>query len=258
LLEKIYKFRIVRMLVPRFIKNIRRGFKVRLNAERFGIEQFLQAASIDIQPSSRLLNAGAGEGQYKAFFESCRYESTDITTGFSSADHRLSYLSDLHHMPIQDNTYDVIVNNQVLEHVEFPQRVINEFYRVLRPGGQLILTAPQAWGIHMAPHHYYNFTRYGLESLFNNADLEIKSISPLGGVFWNLAKIISKLPKSIIGEYRCPKKTKALILLYPFYLFFKPLCEYVIPFIFFYLDRIDTNQRWTIGYACHCQKRAIT
>jgi SAM-dependent methyltransferase len=244
------------MLVPEFIKKIRRGVKMRLNAERFGIEHFLQAAAThQIQPSSRLLNAGAGEGHYRVFFDSCLYESTDITTGFSNGDHRLSYLSDLHYIPVRNNTYDVIVNNQVLEHVEFPQRVIEEFYRVLKPGGQLFLTAPQSWGIHMAPHHYYNFTRYGLESLFNNANLEIKSISPLGGVFWNLAKIISKLPKGIISGYRRSKNTKALVMLYPFYLLSKPLCEYIIPFVFFYLDRIDNSRGWTIGYACHCQKR---
>jgi len=245
------------MLVPEFVKKIIRAFRIRLNAERFGIVQFLQTSALNIQPSSRLLNAGAGGGEYKVFFDHCRYESTDITSEYNRDDYHLSYLSDLHHMPIQNNAYDVIVNNQVLEHVEFPQQVIDEFSRVLKPGGQLFLTAPQSWGIHMAPHHYYNFTRYGLESLFKNANFEIKSIAPIGGVFWNLAKIISKLPTSIISGHRQHVNSKMLILLYPFYVISKPLCEYVIPLVFFYLDRIDVSQGWTIGYLCHCQKRSI-
>ncbi|MGR3301659.1 MAG: class I SAM-dependent methyltransferase [Candidatus Scalindua sp.] len=204
------------------------------------------------------MNTGAGGAGYKIFFDHCRYESTDITIGFSKTDDCLSYLSDLHHMPIQDSTYDVIVNTQVLEHVEFPQQVIDEFYRVLKPDGQLFLTTPQSWGIHMAPHHFYNFTCYGLESLFKNANFEIKSITPIGGIFWNLAKIISKLPIYIINQHRHHKNVRMLVLLYPFFLILRPLCEYVIPLVFFYLDRIDINQGWTIGYMCHCQKRDLT
>jgi len=38
---------------------------------------------------------------------------------------------------------NAIINTQVLEHVEYPQKVLDEFYRILAPGGKLFLTAPQ-------------------------------------------------------------------------------------------------------------------
>ncbi len=43
-------------------------------------------------------------------------------------------------LPFSDNTFDVIVSNQVLEHVESPATVIGEAYRVLKPGGYVFLT----------------------------------------------------------------------------------------------------------------------
>jgi len=44
------------------------------------------------------------------------------------------------YMPFPDRTFDVIVSNQVLEHVENPEAVIREAYRVLKPGGYIFLT----------------------------------------------------------------------------------------------------------------------
>jgi SAM-dependent methyltransferase len=248
--------RIVKKLLPVFIKDTLRGVIKRLNAERWGIEQFLKESATSVKSTDRVLDAGAGGCDYKVHFSHSNYESTDITVGFSRPGESHTYISELHNIPIRDNTYDVIVNTQVLEHVEYPQRVINEFIRVLKPNGRLFLTTPQSWGIHMAPYHFYNFTRYGLESLFKNAGFEIRSISPIGGIFWNLAKIIAKMPRYIIAEHLRNKNLKTLIFLYPVYLICRPLCEYVIPFVFFYLDRIDLNRGWTIGYVCHCEKRA--
>jgi len=247
--------KIVKRLMPSFIWALGRGFYARLNAERWGIEQFLQASAAQIRDGAILLDAGAGSGGYKKHFEQCAYQSTDITSGFSLESHRLSYLSELHYIPVRDCSYDVIVNTQVLEHVEYPQQVLNEFNRILKPDGSLYLTTPQSWGIHMAPYHFYNFTRYGLESLFRNANFEIVSITPIGGIFWNLAKIVSKMPRYIIDEFRKNRSLMARAVIYPFYLVFKPLCEYVIPFVFFYLDRVDTHRGWTIGYVCECRKR---
>ncbi len=43
-------------------------------------------------------------------------------------------------LPFAAETFDVIVSNQVLEHVQSPKKVIQEAYRVLKPGGYFFLT----------------------------------------------------------------------------------------------------------------------
>lgn len=45
-------------------------------------------------------------------------------------------------LAFKDNTFDIVIMIEVLEHVIDDERVINEIYRVLKPGGKLIVTAP--------------------------------------------------------------------------------------------------------------------
>lgn len=227
------------------------------NAERYGIDSFLRSMSSSVRPSDRVLDAGAGGRGYRKYFAHARYESTDITATSDRIGEHHTFISELHHIPIADNSYDVIVNTQVLEHVEFPQVVINEFYRILKPNGRLLLTAPQSWGVHMAPYHFFNFTRYGLASLFHNAHFSIEVIKPNGGIFWNLAKITSKLPGYLYHDFQS-RHPRSALLLRPIYLLCKPFFELALPLLLFYLDALDRNQGWTLGYLCSCRKIAVS
>lgn len=49
---------------------------------------------------------------------------------------------DLHHAPFEDNSFDVIFCNHVLEHVENAEQCMSELYRIMKPGG---------WGIFQVP-----------------------------------------------------------------------------------------------------------
>jgi len=221
--------------------------KTKTNPERFTIIEFMEFASQEVSPSSDVLDAGAGSRPYQNYFSHTNYESTDRREiPDSSAPGKHSFLCNLEEIPRPDNSYDAIVNTQVLEHVEYPQTVINEFYRVLKPHGKLFLTAPQGWGLHQEPYHFFNFTKYGLESLFKNARFEIIFIRPRGGIFWYLANRISILPDYVVFSNNALTRVFRLLL--------SPVCRVCIPLLFFHLDRLDTKKDFTLGYACYCIK----
>ena len=52
---------------------------------------------------------------------------------------------DVHDIPFEENTFDVVICNHVLEHVDDADKVMKEFYRVMKPGG---------WGIFQVPIDY--------------------------------------------------------------------------------------------------------
>lgn len=48
-------------------------------------------------------------------------------------------------LPFEDATFDVVTMLAVLEHIEKEQDILREIYRVLVPGGKLIITVPSVW-----------------------------------------------------------------------------------------------------------------
>lgn len=50
---------------------------------------------------------------------------------------------DAESIPFADNTFDVVICTEVIEHLLDPQKTISEFYRVLKPNGTLLLSTPK-------------------------------------------------------------------------------------------------------------------
>lgn len=221
---------------------------------RYGVDTFMVAVSRTIKNGARVLDAGAGHCPYKKLFDHTEYESCDFmsvleeTGGNTEIPH--TFYCDLEEIPKEADTYDAIICNQVLEHTRHPQKVINKIYRILRPGGELFLTVPQCSGIHMEPHHYFNFTNYGLVLLFEEAGLHVKAIKPLGGVFWLLGKVAQKAYESLLARVRRPLLE---IIFFPFHLLFRFLI-FILSVLLFHMDKLDKNKEWTLNYGCHCVK----
>lgn len=90
-------------------------------------------------------------------------------------------------MLFEESKFDTILCIQVLEHVFEPTKMIQEISRVLKPNGYAIFLIPQTATLHLAPHHYYNFTRFWIKKVMAKADLTILQIKPLGGVWATMA-----------------------------------------------------------------------
>lgn len=52
------------------------------------------------------------------------------------------YHFDLHDVPFEDDKFDIVICNHVMEHVEDYKRCMQELYRVLKPGGWAIMQVP--------------------------------------------------------------------------------------------------------------------
>jgi SAM-dependent methyltransferase len=73
-------------------------------------------------------------------------------------------------LPFAEGSFDIVVSDQVLEHVQGdPQQAIDESLRVVRPGGLIIHTTCLIHPIHGAPQDFWRFTPYGLSFLCRGA-----------------------------------------------------------------------------------------
>jgi hypothetical protein len=65
--------------------------------------------------------------------------------------------------------YDVVLCEQVLEHVVDPSRAARTLHTLTRPGGELIVNTPFMFRVHQEPGDYWRFTPEGMRLLLDSA-----------------------------------------------------------------------------------------
>jgi SAM-dependent methyltransferase len=220
---------------------------------RYQIDNYIQKISKKVKPNELVLDVGAGYQPYKNLFNHCNYETCDykpILHDVGYTKHKQTFYCDIaNHIPRPENHYDTIICTQVLEHVKNPQKVICESYRILKPGGKLFLTVPQSFGVHQAPHNYFNFLKYGLEHLFHYAGFTNVLVKPLGGIFHLLSKVQNNAFMYLLSKISRLNK----ILFYPIIIIIQ-FFLFILSYVYFHLDKLDKEQTWTIHYGCYCIK----
>jgi 2-polyprenyl-3-methyl-5-hydroxy-6-metoxy-1,4-benzoquinol methylase len=103
--------------------------------------------------TGRVLDFGAGTGYLtKAMYESGRFSSVDaidIVAHTDPDDSRITWIcSDLNEaVSVPAASYDLVVAAEVIEHLENPRFLAREWFRLLKPGGTLIVSTPnnESW-----------------------------------------------------------------------------------------------------------------
>ncbi len=131
--------------------------------------------------SGHLLDVGCGNSPYREIFTPCAQHYTGLDPDARQS--RPDVVATIDALPFETATFDTVLSTQVIEHVAEPRHMLAEISRVLKPGGHLILTAPQYWRLHEVPHDYYRFTHYGLEHLMQSWGLTPVLVKEEGGVW---------------------------------------------------------------------------
>lgn len=170
-------------------------------------EEWIIAQIKNIPKNSIVLDAGAGLTPYKKYFEGVVYKSQDFGEYDGSGDgtglqknefdtSKIDIVSDITAIPLKKESIDVILCSEVFEHIVDPLKALDEFYRLLKPGGKLILTAPFNSITHFSPHFYSTgFTKNYYEYHLNDKGFKIIEIQANGNYFDYIAQEIHRLPK---------------------------------------------------------------
>lgn len=155
-------------------------------------DEWVKEALLRLPVGSRLIDAGAGMQRYRSFCSHVSYVSQDfclyngigdgkaIQTGNWDTS-KIDITSDITNIPVREGSFDAVLCTEVLEHVPDPIAALKEFHRILRPGGELILTAPFCSITHMAPYHFYSgFSKYFYEHHFPVIGFSLTEIASNG------------------------------------------------------------------------------
>ncbi|MBM3835343.1 MAG: class I SAM-dependent methyltransferase [Verrucomicrobia bacterium] len=155
------------------------------HADVYARDQWVKAQAEKLPSGSFVLDAGAGASKYRPFFSHCLYKTQDFCMyqgPLVKYIQPIDYVCEITSIPLAEGAVDAILCTEVFEHVVDPIAVLVEFSRLLKPGGQLLLTSPLLSHLHMEPYHYYGgFTHYWYEFWLPNKGFRIQSITPVSG-----------------------------------------------------------------------------
>lgn len=201
----LQQIKIMEILVKVFFKKIVQFLGGNKNEDNRN--KWLKHALSNIPSGMRILDAGAGELKNKLLCKHLEYVSQDICQYDGDGDNKglhtgkwntsqIDIVCDITNIPEPNESFDVILCSEVFEHLQDPLKALDEFSRLLKPRGHLIITAPFSSLVHFAPYHYATgFSRYWYEYHLPKRRFDIKELSSNGDWFDYVQQELLRLPR---------------------------------------------------------------
>jgi SAM-dependent methyltransferase len=176
------------------------------------LERLVSALAVPAAPAgSKVLDYGCAERPYRSLFGAgVDYVGADLA-GNRDADVNLNSDGTVPEAAAQ---FDLVLSTQVLEHVADPTLYVSECFRVLKPGGVLVITTHGLMHYHPDPVDYWRWTSAGFERLLSGAGfdpIELRGILGLAAAAVQLFQeaTMYKLPPLLRRPYVA--STQALV-----------------------------------------------
>jgi SAM-dependent methyltransferase len=216
--------------------------------------------SVEKYSKGDVFDIGCGNKPYQNLFEGriTSYIGCDVA---QSDQNKVDIICPATDIKAQSESFDTVFSTQVLEHVEEPQKMINEAFRVLRAKGYLVISAPFYWEHHEEPYDFFRYTKYGFEYLLKTAGFEIVEVIPNGGK-WAVAgqAFLNNCYSSFNRKNRQARhqvetvKKKKTILKLPVTLF-RIILTVLVNLIFGWLDKVDFDSISTLNWVIVAKKK---
>lgn len=175
-----------RYLVLSFLSSRVKGFSSRL---------------IEKQEGLKVLDVGCGLKPYRSYFgkidDYVGIDKSWIAERTKALDVRASAES----IPFKSNLFNIVLCTQVLEHVAFPEQTLKEMYRVLKPGGWLILSTHGIWVEGHEIVDLWRWTSEGLQKMLSLAEFEVEEVYSMNSLISLFQFILLYIPSSRVAKY---------------------------------------------------------
>jgi SAM-dependent methyltransferase len=134
--------------------------------------KFLDSLVSKLPAEAKILDVGAGHGDFADIFTGRRYFSLDIVP-YPEVD----LVVDLGEVnPFKENAFDAVVLMNVLEHVYDSRGLMKSIARIVAPGGCVVITVPFLLKVHQAPFDFSRYTPYFIEKMAADSGLQVESL----------------------------------------------------------------------------------
>jgi len=183
--------------------------------------------------NKKILDFGCGDARYKNILsKNNSYTGIDVDeSGHPTEDKKFDLLWDNKKLPFDNDSFDVIICTEVLEHVENLDVTIKELKRVLKKKGSLFVTMPFIWVEHEKPFDFRRFTSFGIKKFFLDNGFELVKYKKLvNGKLAYYQLLLSELNRTLVEDSKF--KTESIIKRFYYFtvtLIFKIFMKFLLP-----------------------------
>jgi ubiquinone/menaquinone biosynthesis C-methylase UbiE len=196
------------------IEKLKCRIKYLFNNEHFRHDRIKEQLT-QIDNGKKILDAGCGRQPYQKFCNHLEYFAQDFALYEKDKLHsfaegstkfeygRLDYIGNIWNIAEKDNTFDIILCTEVLEHIPYPEKTLIEFYRLLKPGGQLLLTFPSNCLRHMDLYYFSSgYSDRYIEYFLPEIGFKIKYLKANGDYYkWIMVEIYRTITKNGVFSF---------------------------------------------------------
>ncbi|MEM5427378.1 class I SAM-dependent methyltransferase [Cupriavidus oxalaticus] len=224
-----------------------------VNFSAYWRNKWIAEKAATLPAGAKVLDAGAGQCQYKSLFAHAKYHAQDfaqyegteqgpLQESWNYA--KLDYICDITQLPIEDGSFDAVVCTEVLEHVPDPIAALRELCRVTGPSGRLFLSAPLGSGIHQEPYHFYGgFSPYFYRKYLAEFGCEVVEIKPIGGLLRHVAQEVHRVARTMEAAQQAMSPAQRFVMM-----------EW-LPRLLSEMDDKCFVEQFTVGYLVEARKR---
>ena len=163
----------------------------RKNLDKF-IDYYILRISNDLGgiDNVKVLNVGAG-GNIETYLNNKFSFVRSIDVDVNRKPDQVIDVCDLNQLRNLTFTPQLICMFEVLEHTKNPINAIQNLYEIIDENNYVMLSTPFIFHIHDEPHDFFRFTKYGLETLFENFKEVV--VKPRNGWFETILVLFVRL-----------------------------------------------------------------
>lgn len=132
---------------------------ISISVRRHFVDEFFFSHAHLIAPDARVIDIGGKKKSKRGLFDISKLEAKVVYVNIDRSTNP-DIVSDAASIPEADDSYDVVIMGEILEHVPDPIAVLEEAHRLLRPKGIALITVPFMYPVHADPYDFGRYTDY--------------------------------------------------------------------------------------------------